>query len=288
MRNSRLRPLVFLALAICIAPLAHADWMDEYDRGLKAVAEGQWAEAERRFANALRENAEPSASRRFKGTTRKPYVPQYYAGLAAYRQNACDRALQYWNHAGNLGVIATLGDLKGVQANGIADCQGRLAANTTTSPPAPTAKPPEVSSPPGAAQTQAPALQTSAPAVPTPAPATKPVASKPVEAAPVQKPVAAPRAPAALLEAIRQYLQGRYVEAARLSPDELPDAQARAHGYLVRAAARHRLAELDGGDAAQLRLVQQDIRAARTAQATLVPDEILFPPRFRELWRQTR
>lgn len=286
MRNSRVRSLVFLVLAICSVPLAHADWMDEYDRGLKAVGDGQWAEAERRFANALRENAEPSASRRFKGTTRKPYVPQYYAGLAAYRQNACDRALQYWNHAGNLGVITKLGDLQGVQANGIADCQGRLAANTTPTAPAPSAKPAGVSNTPST--TQAPAPASPAPVAPPPATTTPPVASKPVAAAPVQKPVAAPRAPAALFEAIRQYLQGRYVEAARLSPEELPDSQSRAHGYLLRAVARHRLAELDGGDAAQLRLVQQDIRAARSAHAALVPDEMLFPPRFRELWRQTR
>jgi hypothetical protein len=290
MRNS-LRVAIAITLgAAMLAPSAHADWRKDYDRGLKAVQSGQWAEAESAFRAALADDGAPSARKRFQGVVVKVYVPHHYAGLAAYRQGNCQRALEYWNNAASAAVVAGQAELDGVQSRGIADCNQKLAA--VGKPLGPT---------PPVAGTTVPATTT--PAVST-QPAKPPVAQPPVAVIPppattTQKPpiepakpsVVAPVStppPAALVAAVEGFLAGRYAAVVQLDPKGLADGRAKALGFQLRAASRHTLAQLADGDEVGLEQARQDVRAARAANANLTPDETLFSPRFRAFWRQTR
>jgi hypothetical protein len=95
-------------------------------------------------------------------------------------------------------------------------------------------------------------------------------------------------APAALVTAVEGFLAGRYAAVAQLDPATLADGRSRAQAHLLRAAAKFTLAQLAGGDAAQLEQARRDVRAARGANASLSPDETLFSPRFRAFWRDSR
>jgi hypothetical protein len=274
-----------IALAFSATP-ASADWKNDYDRGLKAVEAGQWGEAQRLFANAAREEPEPAERKPFQGVVRKFYVPHYYAGLAAYRQNDCRTALEYWNHGPTNALLASKTDLKGTQSSGIADCNQKLAA--ASKPPVPTPTTTPSTSPTGTTSTP---VATTTPSKPPPdkpvvvAPPPKPVETKPpVVATPTQATVPAP---AALVSAVEAWVAGRYDAVAQLNPASFADGRSKAQALLLRAAARHTQAELSG-DKAGLQQASQDVRAARQANAALAPDEVLFSPKFRAFWRATR
>jgi hypothetical protein len=289
-----MRTSLALAFAVglalqCGAREAKADWKKDYDLGLKAVEAGQWAEAERAFAAAIADDGTPNARKRFQGTIFKVYVPHYYAGLAAYRQGDCERALGYWRNAASNAVVAGQAELSGVQTRGIADCNQKLAATQPAATP-----PPAVATTP----TTPPRTGTETPR--PPAPTTRPVETRPVATAPAATPKPAPArpaqtpapvaaaAPAALLGAVENYLAGRYAAVAQLDPASLPDGRSRAQAHLLRAASRFTLAQLGEDASTQLDQARRDVRAARAANASLVPDEAMFSPRFRAFWRDAR
>ncbi len=273
---------VGLGAVLLAVPVAQADWKNDYDRGIKAVEAGQWSEAERLFGSALREEPEPAALKRFQGVVRKRYVPHYYAGLAAYRQGNCQRALDYWGNAGSAAIVSGQADISGVQRSGIADCNQKIAA--VSKPVDPT--PPVVTTPtpPIATPSKPPITAPAKPVVVAPPP------SKPV-VEPVKPPVVTPSstpAPAALVGALDSFLAGRYAAVVQLDPNALADGRAKAQGFLLRAASRYTLAELADSDSKQLDQARQDILAARKANASLSPDETLFSPRFRAFWKLAR
>ena len=277
---------MFVALMLPAAQ-AGADWRNDYDRGLKAIDAGRWAEAESAFRAALGDDPQSNARKRFQGVVIKAYVPHYYAGLAAYRQGNCQRALEYWNNASSSAVVAGLADLRGVQSSAISDCNTRLASNTrppppvatTVTPPPPAAATPTTTKPPASTPTRPVATTQTSPATPTKPPAE--VAKPPV--------AATSPAPAALVAALDSFLAGRYAAVTQFDPATLADGRSRAQGHLLRAASRFTLAQLAGGDTTtQLDQARRDVRAARSANASLTPDETLFSPRFRTFWRESR
>lgn len=285
-----------LALAAAIglalfAGAARADWKKDYDRGLKAIEAGQWAEAEAAFRAALADDPEPNARKRFQGVVMKVYVPHHYAGVAAWRRGDCAAALEYWSHGPTSAVVATQAELAAVKSKGSAECNQKLAA---ASKPAPGAASTPAVSTPAVASTPAAPPPAAAPARPpasAPAPtAAKPAAPPPAVVAAPAKPESRPTAaaPAALVAAVEAYLAGKYAAVAQLDPAALADGRAKAQGFLLRAASRYTLAQLAEGDAAQLEQARRDVRAARSANASLAPDEAAFSPRFRAFWRETR
>jgi tetratricopeptide (TPR) repeat protein len=284
-----------LALAIAVllalgAGAARADWKKDYDRGLKAIEAGQWAEAEAAFRAALADDPEPNARKRFQGVVMKPYLPHYYAGLAAYRQGDCPGALEYWQHGPTSTVVATQPELQAVKSKGLADCNQKLAA--ASKPATPAATGPVVASTP-AKPAASPTAPPARPPVATPPPATTPAKPNPPPATTVataQKPVApsATPPPPALVSALESYLAGRYAAVTQFDPATLADGRAKAQGFLLRAASRYTLAQLAEGDPAQLDQARRDVRAARSANAAIDPDETAFSPRFRAFWRETR
>jgi hypothetical protein len=272
-----------IGLALC-AGAARADWKKDYDRGLKAIEAGQWAEAEAAFRAALADDPEPNARKRFQGVVMKPYVPHHYAAVAAWRGGDCAAALEYWSHGPTSTVVASQPELQAMKSKGTGECNQKLAAAAKPAPPVAAVAKPQ----PPAATPVRPPVSTPPPAAakPTPPPAATVATAPRPEAKPAAPATVA--APAALVSAVEAYLAGRYAAVAQLDPAALADGRAKAQGFLLRAASRYTLAQLAEGDAAQLEQARRDVRAARSANAALNPDETAFSPRFRAFWRETR
>lgn len=284
-------------LALCAAFAAHADFKRSYAEGLDASRAGDWATVRQKMQEALAEEPTPVAKLRLYGTRFDAYVPQYYLGLAAYRQGNCQEAVANWENAAARAIIAGNDTLSGVANAGLADCRQKLAATAPAPRPAPTAPTPTPTPAPTAPiasntpstspSTPAPRPTTPAPAPTTPAP--RPVAPAPAPAPPPPKPVAASTAPEALSRALDAYLAGRYTEVAALDPGQFSDNRARFHALLVRAAARYTQSQLAGaGGSAALAAAQADIRSAKALAPGQQPDAALYSPRFIALYAQTR
>jgi hypothetical protein len=316
------RSVLWLALILggSLPGLAAADWMREYDRGLKAIKDGDWATAETHFRAAMRERRDPNPRQRFQGQRFEAYVPQHWAGYAAWQRGECATAIEYWQ---TTGLESALREDKGAGAadrladrqRGLAECSQRLAgaaapqraAAETATEAAPVATP-IAAQPVASRSVEPPARAPSRPAPPVES-APRPLAGTPAaspasgstaapaagsqanvaSAAPAREPSA--RATAldpALGKAVDAYLAGRYAELERIELPAAGEAAARAQVLLLRAAARYIAAELDAADPGALEAVRGDIRAARAAQAGISPDAVMFPPRFRSFWQQTR
>ena len=293
-RNPSLRALCVLAL-LGVAGVAHADWMRDYDRGVREFEDGNWREAESLMRSAMKDRPDSSERQRFQGTVFKPYMPHHYAGVAAWRLGDCQRALDYWSNASNQSAVAKLDGLGPQQRSGMDTCKTQLAqaskptsgststASTGAGTPTNTGAGTGSSAPPksGGTGSTTTTAQNTKPADPVPKPPPKP----PVEPRPT--PSAGP-APAALRSLVDQFMRGRYADVVRSNPSGLPDAKARAHGFLLRAAAAFTQAELDGRSGSALDQARADVRAARAAQQNLQTDSSLFSPRFRAFYAETR
>jgi DNA polymerase III subunit gamma/tau len=287
-----------LGLALLLPASALADWMSEYDRGLRALRAGNFDVAEAHFRAAIREKREPVERQRFQGQRFDSYVPQHWAAVAASGRGDCERALEYWEQPGLAEVLAKLPALQAEQASAAAACRQRVAAArpaeapvAAVEPPPPVIEAPAPSAVPAAfAERPTPTRGTAVATTTAPPPAAVPPRAAPIAPAPT-RPAAAPsraRAPAELASAIDAWLGGRYQELTQAQPPSMADGQARAQVLLLRAAARFVLAELDGSDAAAMAAVGTEVRAAKAANASLMPDAAMFPPRFRSYWQQVR
>ncbi|UXI69370.1 hypothetical protein [Tahibacter amnicola] len=276
------------------ATVAGADYKDSYSRGLEAVKDGDWAEVRNRMQEALADNAEPAPRIRLYGQRWEPYVPQYFLGLAAFKLGDCKTAVAQWRSAANQGVIGKVAALKAAQDRDLSICETRLAGTDKPAPDKPvTPEPVQPVRPepkpepaqPEPVEPSRPEPEKPKPEPVRPEPRPDPPKPEPPKPAPTT-PTVAQRVPDALLGAMRAFLAGRYAEVAQLAPDTWSDPKAKAHGFLLRAAARHMQAQLEGKDATDA--VRNDIRAALAIDARLVPDATVFSPRFRLLFAATR
>lgn len=286
-------------LALCAAFAAHADFKRSYAEGLDASRAGDWATVRQKMQEALAEEPTPAARVRLYGTRFDAYVPQYYLGLAAYRQGNCQEAVANWENAAARAIIAGNDTLSGVANAGLADCRQKLAATAPAPRPAPTAPTPTpaptapiASNTPSttpAPRPTTPTQTTSTQTTPAPRPVAPTPTPAPAPAPPPPKPVAASTAPEALSRALDAYLAGRYTEVAALDPGQFSDNRARYHALLVRAAARYTQSQLAGaGGSAALAAAQADIRSAKALAPGQQPDAALYSPRFIALYAQTR
>ncbi len=296
----RARGLVLL-LGLAAAFAAHADYKRTYAEGLDAARAEDWGTVRQKMQEALAEEATPSPNKvRLYGTRYDVYVPQYYLGLAAYKQGNCAEAISNWENAAARPIIAGSDMFSGVANAGLADCRTRLAATAPAPRPTPVVPTPTPTPGPGTTSTGTQAVAgttsttqtgvrtgTTNPVRPGPTPTPVPAPPKPVPTPP--EPVAASTAPEALSRALDAYLAGRYTEVAALDPGQFSDKRARYHALLVRAAARHTQSQLQGSSgSAALAAAQGDIRAAKALVPGQQPDAALYSPRFVTLYAQTR
>ena len=279
--------LVALGLLLGFSATAEADWMRDYDRGLKALEDGDYAEAESKLRSALRDNDKDSHRQRFQGTRFDAYMPHFYAGVAAFKQGRCEDALRYWSNSGMQSVFAKeLPELRSQWQSYQQVCDTRLAAaskpandgSSATGKPATSSPAPTPAAPPKQPSTSSSAtVSTSKPAATASAPPARQTPPKPSAAA----------APALLQQAAELYFAGRYQELLRTEAQSVSDARARAHALMLRAAAGFILAE-QNGDSGGMDDARRDVRAARAAQASLAPDRAAFSPKFIQFWSSTR
>jgi hypothetical protein len=246
-----LRGSLFLLLAVA-SGAAVADAAASYSRGLEAARAQDWAAVTRHMEDALREQPEPTLRPRLPGLRGEPYVPQYYLGLAAFHQGDCRGARLQWSRPDVNAVLERLPSLKGSVDNALAECTRRVAELSPATTPATATTPVTATTEPSA----------------TPPP---PAKTTPTRGG----------APAALRGALDAYLAGRYGDVLDLDPAALPDPRARGHGYLLRAAARHALAQLGDPRGNDQSALSADVRAARREQPGISVDATLFSPRFR-------
>jgi hypothetical protein len=274
-----------LAALLAASPVL-SDYKDSYSRGLEAAKDGDWAAVRQRMQEAIQDNPTAAQRVRLYGQRWEPYVPQFYLGLAAFKQGDCATALAQWRSSANSGVIGSVPNLKAEQDRSTAACDTRVAQQPKPEPPKTDPRPDTGTTTPvtpdGGREPPKPSPPKPEPPKPEPAKTDPPKAPP----KPVETPLAQ-RVPAALLEAFRSYLGGRYAEVARINPDSFSDARSRSQAYLIRAAARQIQAEIDNS-AAGLDAARADIRAVRAASPSLVPDPALFSPRFRSLYSATR
>jgi hypothetical protein len=272
--------------ALAWAGTALADYKQTYAKGLEAAADGRWSDVDARMREALAEEATPVAKMKIYGMRFEPYIPQYYIGLAAFRQGNCRVALDNWSNAGTRAIVQGDQKLSGVYASARAECERKMAVVTPPASPPPTAPP----------------TKPVADAPPPVKPPTKPVADAPPPAKPPTKPPTAPptapptrpttpavNAPAALASAVDAFLAGRYDPVAGLDVNQFSDTRARYHALMLRAAAKFTQSQLRGeAGQALVAQAQADIRSAKALDAARQPDTALYSPRFRQLFATTR
>ena len=255
-RMARVLRLALLGLA-CLAGSALADWKQDYARGVEAAGDGRWGDTARYMQGALAGNATPEKRVRLYGQRYEVYVPQHYAGLAAWRQGDCASALRYWSQGGNPSFIQGFPDLASVEQEGKAACSSSSQVATTEKPP--------VVTPPVENRTDTRPSEVKPPPPPPP----------PV----VEQTVQLSRDALILKPLIDAYLSGRYADVIKLSAKVPPTPRLRWHMLTLRAAAAFTMAE-SGADEGAGQIARSAVADARAADATLKPDPNYFSPRF--------
>jgi hypothetical protein len=269
------RRLVALALAACVAAtLAHADFQDDYALGLKAIDEGRLQEARRYLEKALAAQPEPVDKVVLNGNNTQPYLPFHFLGFIAFKLGECDAAKAHWENPTNRRMVGRLGTIRQQEQTLTESCRPHHAdvARQQTAP----------------APAAAPASAAPPPATNAPAGGKKPPAATAGDAAPQPDNAASERVPPPrLVRAVDNYLAGRYVDATRIEPESFPAARTRFHAFLIRAAARFTLAQING-DKELLAAARADAHSARVLDAKAAPDEALYSPKFRAFYAQAR
>lgn len=292
--SNAMRLRAALVLLLAAAPVA-ADYK-AYVRGQEAASEGNWAQVETEMQAALAGNAKAQVKARLYGQRFAPYVPQYYLGLAAYKQNECAAAMRWFGDASASPIIAKVAEFKGVVDAARADCTVKLAAAGKPVETKPVETKPAVTTPPTSTTPAKPVV-----ANPPPTPPVKPVTTQttPTTAPIVSKPVATTTpptstangqtsAPAALQTALQNWLSGRYRAVVTAATTGI-QGKALAHLHLLRAAAFFALAEIEPANAVTHRAsAEQEVRSARRALAMISPDAAFFSPRFRAFFASVR
>ena len=80
---NRVRILIVVAMLLTLAAApAEADWLDDYEAGLKAAQSGQWSVVVQKMSAAIKARPKENARERTTGTGFIAYHPYYYRGVA--------------------------------------------------------------------------------------------------------------------------------------------------------------------------------------------------------------
>ncbi len=266
--------LLILIAALALAAPVFADYKQDYARGADAAGDENWSEVESLMRKALAGSTTPLSRTRLYGQRFEAYVPQYYLGLAAYRQGDCAGAMRWFGDPAAATIINDSSQFKGIADEATRTCKSKLAAQK----PPPT-KP--VQAPPVQPPIDQPVVNTPA-KLPVQAPPTPTATSTNLPAATV------PALPAALQGLLDDYLNGRFSKAATADANTLSN-NARFHALLLRSAARYTLFELQPVEAAsQKSAAEGDIRIAKTLAPGKSPDAAFFSPHYRKFFSEVR
>jgi hypothetical protein len=123
-----IRARVFLAIGlVAAAAAAHADYKDDYKKGVEAIEKGKWDEGARLMRAALGSQAAEGESIKLYGMRFVPYLPQYYLGLALYKSGDCQGAVQAWKNSEGQGAVKKDSGLYKELVKNKAACETQLA-----------------------------------------------------------------------------------------------------------------------------------------------------------------
>lgn len=177
---SRVAVVLLLLLCCCAATPAEAQepFYQVYEDAIKAFTSGDLVLAEGKFRRALELDGRQSRQKRYYGVIFKPYIPEYYLGLIAIRQQQYQRGIDYLARVERAGLVKkgdtefpTLEGQRLVAQNGLRASIGTVVTNTVP-PSSPTPDPvtpdPVTPVPPQNPVSSATAGPTIPPLVPTP------------------------------------------------------------------------------------------------------------------------
>lgn len=110
---------LLLSLAAAILPLAAsglpADHRASYEKGIKAIDQGEWHEAFDALHEAIAQRAVEGEKVLIYGMRYKPYLPYYYLGVAYLRTGNCRAAVRAWDESERQGAIRTAPEYRTLQ-----------------------------------------------------------------------------------------------------------------------------------------------------------------------------
>lgn len=107
-----MRPFLLILVAVSIAiaaPLANAEWYDDYKAGIDAVKAKNWDLAVEKMNAALAQKSGEEGRARTYGTTFINYRPYYYRGVAYLNKGEWAKAIEDLKRTGGAGEV-NLGD----------------------------------------------------------------------------------------------------------------------------------------------------------------------------------
>jgi len=273
-----LRMLALIA-ALALAAPVFADYKQDYARGADAAGDENWSEVESLMRKALAGSTTPLSRTRLYGQRFEAYVPQYYLGLAAYRQGDCTGAMRWFGDPAAATIINDSSQFKGIADEATRTCKSKLAS---VQPPTKPVQAPPVQAPPVQAPIDRPVVNNvpAQPPVQAPTTPTSPTANPPV--------ATVPPLPSALQGLLDDYLNGRFSKAATADANTLSN-NARFHALLLRSASRYTLFELQPAEAAsQKSAAEGDVRIAKSLAPGKTPDVAFFSPHYRKFFSEVR
>jgi hypothetical protein len=139
--------VLLLVLCCCAAVPASAQeiFYQVYEDGIKAFTAGDLPLAERKFMRALELDGRQSRQKRYYGVVFKPYIPEYYLGLIAIRQQQYQRGIEYLARVEKSGLLKkgdaefpTLESQRQVAQDGLRPASNTAVAANSVPPSAPT------------------------------------------------------------------------------------------------------------------------------------------------------
>lgn len=272
--------LLTLIAALALAAPVFADYKQDYARGADAAGDENWSEVELLMRKALAGSTTPLSRTRLYGQRFEAYVPQYYLGLAAYRQGDCAGAMRWFGDPAAASIINDSSQFKGIADEATRACKSKLAS--VKPPPTKPVQAPPVQAPPVQPPIERPVVNN--------VPAKPPVQAPPMSTSTSANPPVAmvPALPSALQGLLDDYLNGRFSKAATADANTLSN-NARFHALLLRSAARYTLFELQPVEAAsQKSAAEGDIRIAKSLAPGKSPDAAFFSPHYRKFFSEVR
>jgi len=143
----RIRAAYVVLLVVAWSAVINGDYKTSFKSGIQAVNRRNWTEAARFFQQAIAEQRTETGERiQISGMDFKPYLPQFYLGLALFNAGDCVGALAAWQASEGQGTIKRSSEYS--QLTKLRpDCEKRVAAGTPP-PVKPSAAQPTNSVPP--------------------------------------------------------------------------------------------------------------------------------------------
>lgn len=141
MTRARIGVALAVATLLAVSAPVHADYKDDYRKGVTAIDDKKWEEGIRLMRAALASQPKEGESVKLYGMRFEPYLPHYYLGYALYQTGDCTGAVAAWQASEDQGAIRKMSQYKQLVKHKDT-CETRLAESKPTAKPAEATKEP--------------------------------------------------------------------------------------------------------------------------------------------------